>query len=207
MPIPHCHVLAGGIPTARSDSTRPRIRLYPRHRSETPKSSDSQSAEFPEAIQGLSCWEMMEELAKHMSHLKNVTSTVCRNPQICQVICYDIPKDGSPPGPIQPLKLSQAPRQKLDLMKNLSWLRTGSYPNGYRPFILVEDVTPDIIEAFVSKFGMNPEFFEEHLNRSGYRPDFYSDPAPDTGIPTLPPAIRVGQMVSARPSISDEATA
>ena len=39
--------------------------------------------------------------------------------------------------------------------------------------ILVEDLSPRLIEALGSTFDIDPEFFAEHLNRSGYHWDSY----------------------------------
>lgn len=108
---------------------------------------------------------MIRTLAEHMPHLRNVNRTVCRNPQNWRVFCYDVLETDDSARLVESLN---SPSTIIPLTDRIRLLKTHDSRNVRTRFIFVEDLTPEIIEAFGSTFWMNPEFFEGHLNCSGY---------------------------------------
>jgi hypothetical protein len=123
---------------------------------------------------------LVDRLATHMPQLINVRGRDCRELSSGRMVCYDSLLSGGLPRLLDqiiyqterwdsPLLLERIRNFKVDRARNVR----------YR-YILVEDLSPRIIDHLGTTFWLNPEFFEEHLNRSGYRPESYNDPMPST---------------------------
>jgi len=117
-------------------------------------------------------------LVKHMPHLVNVRESDCRQSRCGEVFCYDALVTGGLPVLLDHIELSGVDR--ADVTRRIQKMRTHRMSNVRFRYILIEDLSPQIIEMVGSVFWLNPEFFEEHLNRSGYRGDSYGDPHPRT---------------------------
>jgi hypothetical protein len=123
--------------------------------------------------------QLMDRLATHMPHLINVREEDCRNYRSGQIYCYDALESGGFPrlfGNISFPNELYGPH----LLKKVQNLRTDRVRNVRARYILVEDISPQLITNLGTTFWLNPEFFEEHLNQSGYRASSYEDPSPRT---------------------------
>lgn len=125
--------------------------------------------------------DMVEYMSKHhMPHLQAVLGETCRHKRMGKVFCYDTLLGGTLVD-IRALDCSHNDCSKwtqVRFSQEIAQFRRFRSTNIRRRTIIVEDLSPILIEALGSTFRMNPEFFEEHLNRSGYRPDSYEDPHP-----------------------------
>jgi hypothetical protein len=120
--------------------------------------------------------DMIARLTKHMSHLRNVYGNSCRNHRNGTVVCYNTLESGGPPvhhKRVDAEKWSQFGH----LHREIAALRLDRAREVRTRFILIEDLSPPLIEALGSVFWMNPEFFEVHLTDSGYRRESCHDPS------------------------------
>jgi hypothetical protein len=133
------------------------------------------------ALYGHRYADMVEYMSKHhMPHLQAVLGETCRHDQMGSVFCYDTLLDGTLVD-IRTLHCSHDDGSEwppLGFSQEIAQLRRFRTTNIRRRTIIVEDLSPMLIEALGSTFRMNPEFFEEHLNRSGYRSGSYEDSHP-----------------------------
>jgi hypothetical protein len=108
--------------------------------------------------------ELIPQLASDLPHLINVQEVSCRHPDAGKITCYDIPKDFASPKFVKHYSPkdweSPAALDELTHIPNVSQIK--------RRIIIVEDLSPVLINSLGSLFLINPEFFEEHLNKSGY---------------------------------------
>jgi hypothetical protein len=120
---------------------------------------------------------------QHMPHLKTVRCDDFRHERTGRITCYDTLLTGGAPKLIDDLDLSTSTlgySSQQDISSRVALFRPTRARNIRLRTILVEDLSPVLIEALGSAFRMNPEFFEEHLNRSGYKSKSYEDPHPRT---------------------------
>ncbi|OCL04462.1 hypothetical protein AOQ84DRAFT_117046 [Glonium stellatum] len=115
----------------------------------------------------------VEKLSYHLPHLAagHVLRQSCRYPEGGSVTRYDIFKDKSLPV----TKVEYYPRtwSGPNVLHELSQIDIGS--DLERRIVIVEDLSPTLIDVLGSIFQITPEFFEEHLNRSGYGRNSYND--------------------------------
>ena len=115
----------------------------------------------------------VENLSHHLPHLAagHVLSPSCRHPESGTVTRYDIFRDKSLP--VRKVEYYPKTWSGPDILHELSQVGIGSGLE--RRIIIVEDLSPTLIDKLGSIFQITPEFFEEHLNRSGYSRDSYND--------------------------------
>lgn len=115
----------------------------------------------------------VENLSRHLPHLAagHVLSPSCRHPESGTVTRYDIFRDKSLP--VRKVEYYPKTWSGPDILHELSQVGIGSGLE--RRIIIVEDLSPTLIDKLGSIFQITPEFFEEHLNRSGYSRDSYND--------------------------------
>ncbi|KAF2177489.1 hypothetical protein K469DRAFT_358467 [Zopfia rhizophila CBS 207.26] len=121
---------------------------------------------------------MVGQLVEHMPQLVNVRGSDCRQSKSGNVFCYDTLQTGGFRRQQDSIEFSKV--STTDARTRIQNLRPDRVPNVRSRYILIEDLSPPVIEIVGSTFWLNPEFFEEHLNRSGYRGDSYGDPHPRT---------------------------
>ncbi|KAF2281398.1 uncharacterized protein EI97DRAFT_438757 [Westerdykella ornata] len=124
---------------------------------------------------------LVKRLHRHMPHLVNVQGLDCREHSRGDIVCYDSLSlfSGGPPSLQDHISL-QTDRDDTSLFERIHELKPYRARNVRYRYILVEDLSPRLIDHLGRTFWLNPEFFEEHLNRSGYRSDSYDDPMPST---------------------------
>lgn len=120
---------------------------------------------------------LVDQLSAHMPQLINVRGKDSREYNSGNIYCYDSLESGGLPRLYDHIWIRQVSR---GLSRRIRALKPDRVRNVRFRYILVEDLSPRVIEHLGSTFWLNPEFFEEHLNRSGYRAESYNDPAPWT---------------------------
>lgn len=116
--------------------------------------------------------ELIPRLVSELPHLVNVQEASCRHPDAGRVTCYDIMKGSTKPQLVK--DYSPKDWESPAVLDELSHIPNTSQVE--RRIIIVEDLSPVLINSLGSIFQINPEFFEEHLNKSGYRTDSNNDP-------------------------------
>ncbi|KAF2093732.1 hypothetical protein NA57DRAFT_61435 [Rhizodiscina lignyota] len=122
----------------------------------------SQATDSPEFT---SYVDMVKSCVRHLPHLLNMRATEVRNPTSGKLSCWDTDSSGGPPVRIK----DHGPQDLQPGSTALADIASQPPPNVKLRTIIVEDLTPWLIETIGAAFWVNPEFFEEHLSHSGYQ--------------------------------------
>lgn len=117
-------------------------------------------------------WTKIGPLLDCLPHLQAVDETNGRHRNKASVSCMDYIR-----GELKP-RMHRKLRAGKQLMESVRSLKRVADPDVITRVILIEDLSPEVIESIGSVFGVDPEFFAEHLNRSGYGGMDYDDPLP-----------------------------
>ena len=110
---------------------------------------------------------MVSRLSECMPHLKQVQEEDCRCPTAGQIVCYDTTAVSQQQIQFRKYLGPEVMKDSGLLMQEVRQL--AQIPSGVQTrYLIVEDLSPTIVEALGSVFWMNPEFFEEHLEGSGW---------------------------------------
>ncbi|KAI9702191.1 MAG: hypothetical protein M1820_006273 [Bogoriella megaspora] len=106
-------------------------------------------------------------LARYMPKLKIVSTNKCRSPYSGRMACFDFASQSFKASRVThfPSRIDSqnAVREaQLSIFKNI-------LPTTTLRLLLVEDLSPLLINLLGDAFQMSPEFFEEHLRSSGYQ--------------------------------------
>jgi hypothetical protein len=110
----------------------------------------------------------IEELASHFPTFQNVATVESRHEWSSRVVFYDCPRDleGSicryEPWPLED-------DSEIPSFAQFKGILTDVSEECAQRLILVEDLTPALIDLLGATFQIPPHVFEEHLERSGYR--------------------------------------
>ena len=122
-------------------------------------------------------WTRIAPIAECLPHLEPLTDPArSRWRSIGKVSCIDYVHGDNAPRTHAVQTVNRFTRRTPDWSTPLQDLRTTIAPDIVNRFILVEDLSDQLLEALGSTFDIDPDFFAMHLFRSGYGETDYDDP-------------------------------
>ena len=117
-------------------------------------------------------WARIEPLLECLPDLRTVSASNGRYRNKGSVTCMDYIRSRVRPRVHRKLKPGGAFEQRVGELKHIL------DPQVITRYILIEDLSPEVISCIGSVFEVDPELFAEHINRSGYGGMDYGDPLP-----------------------------
>ena len=119
----------------------------------------------------------LDQICKHLPHLTNIRSASRRD--YTRIIVFDY--SGSTLDSCREFRVEFDGREQFSKYDELrSSVYGGLLPNIDTRLLVVEDLSPSLIDLLGSTFNIVPEFFEEHLHRSGYHSGKENEHPPQT---------------------------
>ena len=122
-------------------------------------------------------WQKIEPLIDCLQHLGVMRPEHGRHKDVGAVTCIDYFRGPAEPKVHDRLAVKHLNNHRL-YAERVSEMKNVSDPEIITRVLLVEDLSPVLIECLGSTFHLDPEFFAEHLNRSGYDGVDYKDDLP-----------------------------
>lgn len=133
--------------------------------------------QYVSQVRRLNYWQRTASLMDCLPHLKAIHPENGRHRNIGFVTCIDYLRGHDQPIVYDKLAINQF-RSRRAFTDRLGELRNTPETHMATRVILVEDLSPGLIESLGTVFEIDPEVFAEHLNRSGYDGVDYDDELP-----------------------------
>jgi hypothetical protein len=124
-----------------------------------------------------SYWQRVAPLLDRLPYLKHILHTQgCRHRSAGSVKCLDHMRNGSSARTRKSFEVKEM--NSTEIRDTVQHLRSVEDAAVLLRVLIVEDLSPDLMEALGSTFELDPEFFAHHLSRSGYAMADYDDLPP-----------------------------
>ncbi|SMQ48934.1 unnamed protein product [Zymoseptoria tritici ST99CH_3D7] len=127
--------------------------------------------------QPVNYWESIHPLLDCLPHLRMFSKKSARHKNKGMVTCVDYLHGHDSP------RVHDAVKPGKEFLDALRTMKHVTDPDVMTRFILVEDLSAEVINRVGSILEVDPELFAEHLHRSGYGTMDYAEPLPNNWMP------------------------
>ncbi|KJY01812.1 hypothetical protein TI39_contig278g00055 [Zymoseptoria brevis] len=148
------------------------------------------------AVKPVNYWESIHPLLDCLPHLRMFSKKSARHKNKGMVTCVDYLHGHDLP------RVHNAVKPGKDFLDALRTMKHVTDPDVMTRFILVEDLSAEVINHVGSVLEVDPELFAEHLHRSGYGNMDYAEPLPNSWMPKSCVSLKWYRPVRQHPKIS-----
>ncbi|EGP88859.1 uncharacterized protein MYCGRDRAFT_108659 [Zymoseptoria tritici IPO323] len=146
--------------------------------------------------QPVNYWESIHPLLDCLPHLRMFSKKSARHKNKGMVTCVDYLHGHDSP------RVHDAVKPGKEFLDALRTMKHVTDPDVMTRFILVEDLSAEVINRVGSILEVDPELFAEHLHRSGYGTMDYAEPLPNNWMPKSCVSLKWYRPVRQHPKIS-----
>jgi hypothetical protein len=158
-----------------------------------------------------SYWAEISYLRKAMPQLEVIQAGIGRHLHVGSLMCMDYRGTSNAPRRRRAETILNLPGDTTNREEIIRIIKDLSTPPRrsrlLTRYIMVKDLSSDLIEGLGTAFGIDPEFFAEHLNRSGFSGCDYNAPLPEQwdtyGMPKSYASVKWFRAVRQKASVTD----